>query len=248
MPDIISLGNFNAQTEGRKSLPRAEEYHAIAIGPKSLGDSVLIDGRVLRAGQVMPIDGARGVPFDQFRGYRTGTGYNPYLATNEVIDHVEILAWKHGEVPVSFGRSPVVAYLSRAYSDETAAAAVALRIPFQGHRMAKIAVWGVPGAGALTATFTVYGVMYRPRPMIAAASDDTLYSLAQAAQAVPGAVGAGNALASGIAPTVGYIGGTDNAELWDELEVWVDPGGVAGVLTVNIIAEAWGENYDGGGT
>lgn len=236
MPKIFPLGNFNSRTRGAEQLDAG--FIALALGPKCLTDAVLIGGRILRAGQVLPVSENARPLVEQFRGWRHGTGF---VTEDEVVNDVEILAWTAEEASQvqPFARSPAYAYQRTNYV-AAAAAARTQRLAFQGRRMAQFAFWS-EGA-TLDASFELYGVKYRPRPLITASTNHVGYTLLQATTVIPRST----TLGGGVSAAVGYIGGTDSAEHFDEIEAWLTLTG-AGDINVTIIAEAWGENYDGGG-
>lgn len=236
MPHIEALGDFNGRDRGSYTI-KDDGYVAVAIGPGSLTDAVLVNGRVLRAGQVLPVARNQALNVSQFRAYR-------HDGQAEVIDQAELLLWKCGEAVAPFHRSPVLVHsVTNVAADATDE--LVLRVPFQGRRMAQISASAVEnGSGTVSATFAIYGIKYRPRALLPTEDPpaEPNVDMVELNPATDIPID-GTVVGDSIETAIGYIGGTDSAEHFDELEirVTVDTGDF-GDIAIRVVCEAWGEN------
>lgn len=216
-------------------VPSDRPWVAAAIGPRSKCDAVEISGLgVLRAGMVLPVPASFTVA--PFRSIRTGEGQTQA----DEVNTIELLLWERGEEHLirPFPRGPVrVAYAATV--TDVAAAARRLRLPFQGRRMAQLRIQVESAPGDVSVAWAVYGIGYRPREAITPGTWSQRHgvvSLGSDTIIVEDQGPSGDTLA-----TFTYTGGTDHAERFDELEVWLTIG-TADDQSIVAEIEAWGEN------
>lgn len=237
MSRIHGLGYFNVRSSAQLYAP--EPIAAIAIAGDSLCDEVKVNSRVLRVGQVMSVPPGASPLIEPSRSYRTGQGQTAADEVNAVV----LETWARGEHARPSNRSPALAAFNGAWTSVPSARAA--RLPFQGRRMAQMGLTadGTPG---INITWVVYGVRYRPRPLITAG---TWTETAGYVQLGTGTYTTGTAGPAGGTDRVGtfnYAGGTDSAEDFDELELWLALASV-GTVTVAAYLRGWGENGGGEG-
>lgn len=241
MPELISLGAFNAKSRGAYSLDR-KPWVALAIAPTSLVDAVTVAGiGTLRAGQVLPVRCGAPITVEPLRSFRHGTGYTPASETTEVNNRCDLIAWQQGEQGsiVAQARAP---WQTAFRALHTSSPGLLARVPFQGRRMAQVAIHAQGMTGGITITATVYGVRYAGRSF--AIADDSVSPMSIELDSWDVSTDVAG-VATQFASDIKYVGGTDHAEFFDELELRVSFSS-AGNATIVGAVEAWGEHGTGG--
>lgn len=241
---IIELGNLLAQgfpVVGGSANPIPDgDYIGWAIGPDSTVDLVRIDGVLLGPGRVLPCT-ARKPIVEAVRGVHTGGG----MDVHQPCGRAQLIAYECGDVLVPPGpRPPFVlpssVVVMAAAPTDPASRYIAASIPFSGRKMAMFCI-RIDNPGALTYTAYVRGFKYQTR---ARALADIFREPHEAV--VGTTVLATNFDAfTGIAlSNVFYVGGTDSAELYDELQLEI--GATAGVATPTFYVDAEAYDTEGG--
>lgn len=234
---VYSLGNVNAYRadggDGGISVQLAEGTRAVAIGPRSLVDTVLVDGVALSVGMVLAVNSSvRVLPF---RCYRHGIDA---VAGDDANNLVELVGYTRGDEALATPqRAPIIVAAQGTLDANTPTRL--LRVPFMGRRMAQLRMMADAPPVETFNTIAVYGYRFRSRATAPAIGDVPYIGEIQASRNLVGGIGPSTEDLS----TVLYLGGVDHAESYDELEVW---GTAVSALTgYRVEVEAWGEN---GGT
>lgn len=214
----------------------------VAIAPGSEVDCCLVDGRLLSPGVVLPAsEGAALVPV---RSMPSGGIAGGNAGVSDAVDRLQLLTWTACETPFTPGpRGPAV----REGRFDAAGLPVgsytrALRVPFQGRRHGTFLLTCAIG----TFSVIVRGVRYLPR--IAMVSGDPLLLAVEPAadEAAAVAYSGGVSLVANSDPAglTLHVGGTDSAEAYDEIQLWVKPSVFAPANVAQsmfIVGEAFGE-------
>jgi len=238
---LIELGNVNGL--GMLGAPAAQafpagDYIGFAIGPDSLVDQVRLNGFLLAPGRILPLK-VKGAPtVEAVRGRRTGA-----LAGTDINIRCQVLAYECGDVLLPPGDRPP---LIRSHLADYAAEASyirALRLPFAGRRVAQFAIEQIGTVGQ-SVDFIVQGVKYFAKELVDSAIDGEIilqYEPHIAEQIVGTVTNAAATANSDPLSTIGYVGGVDSEENFDELELWLKRDGSSGNADIIVHAEAWGE-------
>lgn len=232
-----NTGGSSGGTPAISPLPTGR-FRGIAIGPNSAVDCVLVDGQRLAPGRVLlgPFDDktrilpVRSIRTDGDQGVANVGFQLLQLALYEACDEL---------VPLG----PRAPYEARATVPANAGVwARSLRLPFQGRSMAKVALRMTTDPGdASTNEYVIFGVTYIPRDRLKPILDTPSDSSAGRTALITGTYGYRDASVDGVIGGFGtfervdFVGGTDNGETYDELEVWQRAGFASAV---------WAEAYD----
>ncbi len=238
---LIELGNINGLgmlgAAAGQAFPNGD-YIGFAIGPDSLVDLVKLNGFLVAPGRILPLK-VKGAPtVEAVRGRRTGA-----LAGTDVNVRCQILAYECGDTLLPPGeRAPLI----RSHLADYAAVANytrALRLPFAGRRCAQFAIEQIGTVGQAV-DYIIQGVKYFAKDLVDSAIDGNaiLQYEPHIAEQVIGTVTNLPATANADAlSTIGYVGGVDSEENFDELELWLRRDGSSGNADIIVHAEAWGE-------
>ncbi len=235
MPTTLELGDNRATTP----IPPAPEgsggWRAFAIHPESLVDTVIVDGQRLGPGSLVYTGGQPRL--ELVRGVTTGGLTTPAVG-GEVNNRLTLIAWTQCEQPTPPGpRAPFIdgtKFDASAASLPVGAWKRAMRLPFYGRRHGTFLLTCSGG----TFNVRVRGVKYLPR-RLSMSQDPFILSVEPLSDETATVVYNG-----GVAlPTNGdpagltlHFGGTDSAEVYDEVQLWIQP-------TVFAPADASGHLY-----
>lgn len=240
---VLELGDVNGKYRYSAFESAVEgDYIGFAIGPDSLVDMVQINGRTLTAGRVLALESNGAPVVEPIRSLRTHTTLDPQPTTPnfQVNTRCQLIGYERCDrLPAFVGpRNPV---LRDAAFVAGAGYVRALRLPFQGRSMAQFGVAhdALPGDAAAD-QYLVYGVKYIPRgrlfSLLQAGSDSTSYVYQLGVGTFLFAVDTPTGSTGEAKATVFYVGGTNEGESYDELEVYIN--------TPSANGRVWGEAYD----
>lgn len=243
--DVNGIGLYGSTAGTPRTQPIPDgDYRAVAIGPGSTVDLCTVNGQPLAAGRLLVVPPGP-IAIGPLRSVAT---IDDRAENAQVCSNLQLALYGCGDPLVPIGpRAP-----SRVYAKDTANANAwtrFLRLPFQGRSWAKFVVRNLtdPGDGS-SDDFAIIGVNYIDRGRLAAllaAGSSSVAALTLLHQDVcfysDAALTAIEALGTGAAGYVTYIGGTDTGEVFDELWLYAKAS-----EDIEMYAEAYDRSTVGG--
>jgi hypothetical protein len=241
---IFDLGDINGRglytDAGAQEAPAPSgNFVAFAIGPDSLVDEIRLDSRILKAGRILPLRSTDPTVSPVRSARNTDDGF--CLRTNQVNQRTQIIGFECGDAVVNPGaRAP----WRSAWTPVVVAAAMTriARIPAQGRSQFRCSIQPVGALSLAAKALEAYGYNYVPRDLLLATPIQDPMATELVVTTIPANTGTAS-LITAIKAATFYIGGTNDGESYDEIEVWLNAGGAG---TVFVMTEAYDAAGNGG--